>query len=489
MPMVTAAVIFVAGVLFFERCDIPPLLMWGLFAAGCGIAAAMPRSAVGLTAICLSLFIFGSVVWHLNRQPQRIPANRDLLFELEVADVPVERSGGRTSVPVAITAFDDEHGRHEAGGMAVMWSDSTLRTAFGDRLTAFARLRPFGSRQNGGVQHLIRRGFAGTLFITAADTVELRRGAARHTLHRTAVERFSRLDLAPATAAAAASMGAGNRSTLTPELREAYAAGGVTHILAISGLHIGIVFIMANALFRLLALFRHGQIIACMAAMVPVWLYAAAVGFPPSVVRAAVMFTALQLSQAFTASYFSPNILAATIFGMTAFSPDILFDAGFQLSCAAVAAIVTIGRPLFGLLERRNLLLRFLWDTFIIGIVAFVATAPLVCHLFGRISAGGLILNPLVIMCAYVIVGVSVLWIAAPLHFAQPAVEAILDFAAGIQNRAVEAIASCRWLTFDITLSGHAVTAIYALFALLILFLPTDDTVKPNRDERLFDPR
>lgn len=285
------------------------------------------------------------------------------------------------------------------------------------------------------------------------------------TLHDIAAERFSRLELNPETAAAAGAIGTGDRSRMTPELREAYSRSGVSHILAVSGLHIGIIFVLANALFRVLTVLRHGQIAAWLAVLVPVWLYAAASGFSPSVVRAAVMFSMLQLSLSLSSSYSSVNMLAAAAFAMVAFNPATLFDISFQLSFIVVAAIVIFGVPLFGIVDRRNRVVRFLWDTFVVGAVSFVAAAPLVSHLFGRVSLAGVVVNPIVILCAGVIVAVSVVWVLVPVALLQPAAEWVLDFTTGIQNRVVTVLSGFDWMVVDIRLSAGAVLGIYAVLA------------------------
>lgn len=470
-PMVTAFAIFTAGVILFDRCEVPALLLWIPFAGCCTAALLLHRTATGKAAVCAALFLFGGAVWTLRDSRNPIPQNSSVIMDVEIADVPSERTNGRISVPVRIIGYDDGTGHRTARIRAIMWSDSTLAASFGDIITAFAKLRPFRYPQSGVSKLMMRRGYAGTLFVTAADTLSVQRGAGRRTIHRTAVERFERLDLPEQTLAVARSMGAGDRSLMSPELRQAYARSGVSHILAISGLHIGIVFLLANLLFRPLTLLRHGQIIAATAVLAPVWLYAAAAGFPPSVTRAAVMFSMLQCAKACTASYFSPNIVAATAFVMAAANPDIIFDTAFQLSFAAVAAIVTVGRPLFRLRHINNPLLRFLWDTFIIGIVAFTATAPLICNTFGQISLAGLILNPLVIICAGIIVSFSALWIVFPAASVQPAVEVVLGLTAQLQNRAVEALASCPQLSFEVSLSDGATIFIYVVFAISILIV------------------
>lgn len=472
IPMVTALAVFVAGILFFDCCELPSWTVRVCFALGCVVAAAAPRSAAARMAVALSLFMFAGLVGERRNRESSLEMNELRVVTMDVTDIPSERANGGIAVPVRIE-----------GERVMLSSDGSFGIGFGDRITALAAIRGFGDVGSGDDTNahygrlMRRRGFVGRIFLRAADTLRVERGAVGRSVQAVAAERFSQLDLEPSVGAVAGAMGAGDRSRMTAELRDAYARSGVSHLLAVSGLHIGIVFLIANALFRFLTIFRHGQVLACIAVLIPVWLYAAACGFSPSVVRAAVMFTMLQISKACNSAYSSPNVLAATAFVMLAANPDTLFDISFQLSFAAVAAIVVVGMPLMERVRHRTLPERFLWACIIIGGVSFAATAPLTAYFFGRLSVAGLIVNPIVIMCAYVIVGVSMLWLAAPLPLLKPAVETVLNFAGVVQNSAVEKIVSYEYLWFDVRISESAVIFIYLLLAVLaaVLYGRIDD--------------
>lgn len=111
-------------------------------------------------------------------------------------------------------------------------------------------------------------------------------------------------------------MTAGDRRSLSPALRAAYSRSGTSHLLAVSGLHVGIVFLLANLLLWWLPLFRHGHILRNIAVILLIWLYAATTGFPPSVVRAALMFSVLQFALASSSEYVGMNTLAGVAFVM-----------------------------------------------------------------------------------------------------------------------------------------------------------------------------
>ena len=339
---------------------------------------------------------------------------------------------------------------------------------------------------------LRRRGY-GSLCLWAALFVfggvvgssELRLPEIPDLLGPAANERLARLELPPDEAAVVRVMGAGDSSAAPPELRADYARCGVAHILAVSGLHAGIVYMLFNVLFRYLILLRHGNIVRSIAVLVPVWLYVAVCGFPPSAVRAAVMFTALQIAEASSSRYLSLNALSAAAFVMLAADPGLLFDVGFRLSFTAVAAIVTIGSELMNLARGRNAVVRAVWNTLVISLTATAATAPIVANTFGVVPLAGFLINAPVLMCAYVIVGGAVLWIALPVPLLGGLFSQVLGFAARIMNSIVRCASSWEHAARECTLSDGATAACYGVMILCLLLLwSTEPNIKKGKMER-----
>lgn len=302
----------------------------------------------------------------------------------------------------------------------------------------------------------------------AIETAETHVAAEADTADRTcdsgktnAADRASRAYDAQALCEA---MAAGERAGLRRELREAYARSGTAHLLAVSGLHVGIVFVLVNLLLVWLPALRRGHLLRNAAATALVWVYAAVAGFPPSVVRAALMCTALQFSLASASVYASGNVLAAAAFGMLVWNPDWLFDLSFQLSFAAVAAILAWAVPLCRRLRTPFRPLNALTDTLAVGLAASVATAPLAAHTFGYVPLVGLAVNPVIIPLAAAVVFGSVVWMIAPLAFAAPLFRLVLGTAAAWQNALVEWAAGVSWAVVPWAPSAGQTAAIYLLF-------------------------
>lgn len=256
---------------------------------------------------------------------------------------------------------------------------------------------------------------------------------------------------------------------VTPELRTAYSRSGLSHLLAVSGLHTGIVFALVNLALWWLPLFRRGHLLKNLLAAVAVWLFVAAAGFPPSAVRAAAMCTVLQAALASASEYVGLNALAAAGFGMLVWNPSWLGDISFQLSFVAVAAILAWGVPLCRRCRTRWKGVNVVVDAYLIGFVATVATAPLVSHTFGVVPLAGLAVNPLAIALAGVVVFGGALWMLAPVGFLAPAFGFVTGSAAEGISALARLTASLPGGAADYTLGGWPTAAVYAVFALATL--------------------
>ena len=256
--------------------------------------------------------------------------------------------------------------------------------------------------------------------------------AGTNRLHEAASERIRRLHLPPDTEAVALAMAAGDQTELTPERRAPYARTGTAHVLAVSGLHVGMVFLYVNLLLGALALLHRGHLLRNAAAIAVIWLFAAAAGLSPGTIRAAVMFTALQLALATTSRYAGVNILSAAAFGMLLWRPSYLFHVGFQLSFLSVAAI-------------------------------------LVSYCFGQIPLVGLAVNPPVILLTYGVVGVSLLWLAIPWPPLSVVVRPLLEGLLWLQNRLVAEAAALPCAAIDYRMTAAQTAVVYLFFVIFTL--------------------
>ena len=173
----------------------------------------------------------------------------------------------------------------------------------------------------------------------------------------------------------------GDKSMLDNEIRSAFTATGSMHILAVSGLHIGLILQLLLALIKLGAKWINRST-AILFVILLLWFYALMTGFSPSVIRAVFMFSVLTLTQSKGLQTTSMNSLFFTAFIIVLWKPMYLFDIGFQLSYLAMLGIFLFYPKIAGIWKPSNKILYYLWEGTAIGFAAQVATTPLTLYYF-----------------------------------------------------------------------------------------------------------
>ena len=216
--------------------------------------------------------------------------------------------------------------------------------------------------------------------------------------------------------AVVAAMALGDKSALTQDLKDVYSITGASHILALSGLHLSIIF----GLIVFLAGGRHKlfTIHCSLFTILSVWAFVFLVGLSTSVVRSAVMLSIYALLSLGHRDRMSVNTLAFTAILMLMISPMSLFDVGFQMSYMAVLSILLFV-PLFDRFFTAEYLLshrvvRWIWGMVAVSLSAQIGVAPLIAYYFGRFSTYFLLTNFIVIPAAMLILYLSLLVLLMP---------------------------------------------------------------------------
>ncbi len=200
------------------------------------------------------------------------------------------------------------------------------------------------------------------------------------------LSRLSTAGLEGDSYAIAAAMTLGDKSSLNRELRQTYSEVGAAHVLALSGLHLGIIYFVLSLFVGFVRPRWLGQSLL----LLTVWAFVVMVGMSPSVVRAAVMLTLYQMATIAHRPGAGLNIVAVAAIIMLVANPSALFDIGFQLSFLSVVAIIIMYKPMIRLLPETERSwwrpLRYIVDMMVLAIVAQMATAPLVAYYFGTFS-------------------------------------------------------------------------------------------------------
>lgn len=461
--MLRMVIPFGAGILFAGYFTLPAWFVLGAFAFTGALALLLRSSLYTLGA----LFLFGIAATHLQQTQQSVPADLPTAFQIVVRDRPADR-GRYSSTEALVTAWrDPATGKwHASNDKLMLRADSTLTLQPGERIRCRGILRPLRTGPESYRRLMTRRGFAGTMWLSERNILDREDGHYGN-LHLKAVERLTRMGAQGDPRAVCLAMAAGDKSALTPQLRAAYSRSGMAHLLAVSGLHVGIVFVLVNLALWWMPLLRRGHLMRNVLAAACIWAFAAAAGFPPSAVRAAVMFSLLQFALASASTYVAGNVLATAAFGMLLYNPDYLFDISFQLSFLAVAAILAWGLPLCRVFRTRHRAVNMLLDGITVSLVSSIATAPLVSHTFGVVPILGILISPAAIALAGVVVLGSTFWMIAPISALAPAFAWVVGGAARTLNLLAEKIAHLPFAAAEQTLSTGQTALIYLFFVLL----------------------
>ena len=197
-----------------------------------------------------------------------------------------------------------------------------------------------------------------------------------------------------------AAMALGDKSALSKSTREAFSITGASHVLALSGLHMGIIYFLGTFLIRRRKWNTPFQIVSLAA----IWAYAILVGLSPSVVRSATMLTVYGLLSIVHRTQRPLNALAIAAVIMLVCNPLMLWDVGFQMSFMAILGIFVFYRPLFGLFgQLHNPLVRLIWGMACVSVSAQMGVFPLIMYYFGRFSCYFFLTNFVAIPAVYVV--------------------------------------------------------------------------------------
>jgi len=177
----------------------------------------------------------------------------------------------------------------------------------------------------------------------------------------------------------------------------AYAASGALHVLAVSGMHVGIIYAIILFLFKPAEKFRGSKWVVALVSLVLLWSFAFITGLSPSVLRAVAMFSFVALARPFGIRTNIYNTLATSAFVLLLYNPYLIMSVGFQLSYLAVFGIVYLQQPIYHLWEIKNRIGDWIWQMTCISIAAQLATFVLSLLYFHQFPTYFLVSNLFVI--------------------------------------------------------------------------------------------
>ena len=219
----------------------------------------------------------------------------------------------------------------------------------------------------------------------------------------------------------------GDRSGLTDSVSQLYRLSGSAHVLALSGLHLGILFGAFNVLLVRVLSHRLRHVLG-LSELFLIWTYALLTGFPVSLCRASFMMSLFVVSQVRLVGNDGWHTLGITALVLMLMSPSSVNDIGFQLSFAAVAGIFLFHPLLSDIWLPRHPFFRAVWQMFLVSFSAQLGVIPLLLHYFHYVSLSGILLSPLYILLATVIIYLALSALLVPM------LVSIVDFIIRLQH-------------------------------------------------------
>lgn len=267
-------------------------------------------------------------------------------------------------------------------------------------------------------------------------------------------------------------MTTGNKSGLSKELKSSYSKSGLSHVLALSGFHLSVIFtILSTLLFVRFIPIRFRWILG-IAVLIGIWLFGFMAGMPASLLRSVIMFSIMWVCSIGGRNYLSLNSAALAAIIMLIYNPITLLDIGFQLSFISIIGISVFGVPLCGLVKSRNVIIKWIWSAFAISSTCCVFCTPIVAVNFGRIPLAGIPASMIVSVIAAILLYFSALWwLLSFVSSLQDIISICLRTIARFMNDIANLFASTEWMSFYWSPGVIEITLYYTGIMFLTAFI------------------
>ena len=326
--------------------------------------------------------------------------------------------------------------------------------------------------------YLLSHGISGTLRVQAKDW-NSSNPAGKQSLkvrcvrfRRSIIDKYRVWGLQGNALAVVSAVTLGEKKALSDSLKQVYSTSGVSHVLAVSGLHVGI---MCWFLYLLLPsfLFRRVGWLRELIVMGVLWGYAFAIGMPVSITRSLIMFSVVAVCRAAGRENSSLNSLGVAALLMLVANPSAIFDMSFQLSFSAVLFIVLL-TPLFvDLYKPRTFIGRYFWRVTALSLAAQIGTAPIVMYHFSSFSTYVLAANLFVVPAMFVVVALSMsLWVTGWFPVMRDLTVNLLTWMIDVMTSLLTRITELPYSNLELSISrGRTLVVVYLVILLVYAWI------------------
>ncbi|MCL1942503.1 MAG: ComEC family competence protein [Candidatus Azobacteroides sp.] len=448
-------------------------------------------SGMGVTTffIVLGMYVFSE----RNKQISWTLSEEERIYDCRITDPPVEKEKTMLCRLHVYSSVDSIHRCPVNKDITAYISKDGLSKNLmpGDGLLIKATIAPVRNAGNPEefdyAFYLRQQGISASTFVKPSDWKPVDRSD-RTPLRQKAflyrqrlLSMYDDLHFPPEETALLSAITLGYKDTLSPELRQRFSLTGASHILSVSGLHVGIIYLVTN--FLLFPLGRNKpayRISKQCIIIVCIWIYAFITGLSPSIIRAACMISLMAFAVAINRKSVIHNTICISAFGMLLYNPYYLFDVGFQLSYSAVLSIVVLQPYLEKSIHIKHRFLKPVWSLITVSVAAQIGTFPIAAYYFHQFPNYFILTNLLVIPITYIIIvaAITLLFVQSAIG-SDRIIKNILEISLETLNKGVAFIQQLPGSSIqNIRLYKIELGIIFVLICCLFLFVRTR---KPGR--------
>jgi competence protein ComEC len=464
---------YVAGVLIGRSSSVEPVrwLPWVILAISIYIASAVIKRhrLLGMISGTLGLIALALLGCAAGSRTQVLPADHIArhfdsvrYYTAVVASYPSRTS--RTWKAVAdVRSACTNAGWAPASGRVLLYVDQDAYPApfrYGDMLFLSGQPQPvpgpanpeaFDYRRFLALQYIHHQQYvgAGDAVWIGNDPPSLIMALAMKAREK-AVEVFRRYVPGAQEHAVASALVLGYKDDIDDDLSDAFAASGTLHVLAVSGLHVSILYGLVMVVLKPIQRMRGGKWMVALSGIAVLWLYAFITGLSPSVLRAALMCSVVTLAGPWRRRSSLYNTFGVSAFAILVYDPNLVYSVGFQLSYAAVFGIVRFYPTLVRLWEPPSWIVSRIWQLSCVSTAAQLATFPLALFYFHQFPILFLLANLVAIPLSFVILIAGLITLAAAVWAPAATVSGyVLQGAVWLLNRSVQVTADLPFSVID----------------------------------------
>lgn len=267
----------------------------------------------------------------------------------------------------------------------------------------------------------------------------------------------------------------GYKDDISAELNQTFARTGTLHVLAVSGMHVGLIFMILDFIGRLFKNLKYSRFLNFTFIMLGLWTYAMICGLGASILRATIMFSILSAGKLINRNANSMNLLFLSAFVLMLFNPFVLFDPGFQLSFAAVFGILCTYQPLSKLFRFKYKLSNGIWELICMSLSAQVFTFPISIYYFHQFPNYFLLANLIIIpLTSIILFGLIAMMAISSISIAANPLSKLIGYLIEFNNSFAEWIGNLKWSVTDNLLWGTwTVFGTYVITSVVLIFFRT----------------